>query len=67
MEWLEFRIPTRQPLENILTATSFKSLLGELGGWLFSMLHDSKLRVPGKVISPVIAIVFLFLSVCTLL
>lgn len=48
----------------VLIGTSFKSLLFEFLDWT-SILYNSKIRVPGVVITSARTIMFLFTSVCT--
>lgn len=48
----------------VLIGTSFKSLLFEFLDWP-SILYNSKIRVPGVVITPARTVMFLFTSVCT--
>lgn len=50
--------------DTVFTATSFKSLLRELLDWPPSILHNSEFNVPGKEITPVITIIFLFIYFC---
>ena len=49
--------------DNLLIAASFKSLLSELLDQP-PVLHNSKSRVPGKAVTPVITIVFLCIYFC---
>lgn len=48
----------------VLIGTSFKSLLFEFLDWP-SISYNSKIRVPGVVITPARTVMFLFTSVCT--
>lgn len=51
--------------DTLLIAAAFQSLLSEVLDWP-SVLHNSKFRVPGKAVTPVITIVFLCIYFCVL-
>lgn len=49
--------------DTLLIAASLKSLLSEVLDWP-SVLHNSKFRVPGEAVTPVITIVFQCIYFC---